>query len=318
MKKFIIRFFLFLLPVFILMGFADAFISENLKKSNEFVAGEYSTWNALYNKKLDSKIIVLGSSRAWLHFDAAMMTDSLKTPVYNIGMDGYNFWFQDYRLKLAMQSEVKPKLIVHSVDVFTLAKRPDLFYPEQFLPYMLGNEELHEVSKGFSGFTDLDYRIPMLRYFGKGKALIESFKMASNGKNEAFRISGFHGNEEAWNNDLAIAEQTVGSMTVKIDAPTVQLFEAYLERCRKENIQIVFVNAPEYIEGQDFIANRKMILETYRKYSAKYDIPFLDYSTDPLSYNKQLFYNSLHMNKIGAEIFTAKFIGDLKKLGLTY
>jgi hypothetical protein len=130
------------LPVFVLVGFADSFLSENLKKSNNFVKGEYTTWNALYDKKLDSKIIVLGSSRAWLHFNAQMMTDSLQTPVYNIGMDGYNFWFQDYRLKLAMQSRVKPRLIIHSVDVFTLAKRPDLFYPEQFLPYMLGNEEL--------------------------------------------------------------------------------------------------------------------------------------------------------------------------------
>lgn len=318
MKKFVFRFCVFVLPVFVLFGFADAFISENLKKSNGFVKGEYTTWNALYDKKLDSKIIVLGSSRAWLHFDAQLMTDSLRTPVYNIGMDGYNFWFQDYRLKLAMQSRIKPRLILHSVDVFTLAKRPDLFSPEQFLPYMLGNNQLKAVSRGFSGFCDLDYQIPMLRYFGKGKAIIESCKMVAHAKNDAFRIRGFHGNNESWNNDLALAEQTVGSMKVKIDAPTIKLFEAYLERCHKEKIPIVFVNAPEYIDGQDFISNRKEIFAMYRHYSVKYKIPFLDYSKDPISYNQKLFYNALHMNKTGAEIFTAKFVKDLKKLSLRY
>lgn len=318
MKKFVIRLCLFLLPVFALLGFADSFLSENLKKSNNFVKGEFSTWNALYDKKLDSKIIVLGSSRAWLHFDAAMMTDSLQTPVYNIGMDGYNFWFQDYRLKLALQSKVKPRLIVHSLDVFTLAKRPDLFYSEQFLPYMLGNTELQKVCNGFSGYSPVDYQLPMLRYFGKGKAIIESLKMAANAKNEPFRIRGFQGNDESWNNDLEKAEKAVGSMEVKIDAPTVKLFEAYLERCRKENIQVVFVNAPEYIDGQDFISNRDAIFARYREYSKRYQIPFLDYAKDSLSYNQKLFYNALHLNKTGARIFTAKFIGDLKKLDLKY
>lgn len=318
MKKFVLRFCLFLLPVFVLVGFADSFLSENLKKSNNFVKGEYTTWNALYDKKLDSKIIVLGSSRAWLHFDAQMMTDSLQTPVYNIGMDGYNFWFQDYRLKLAMQSRVKPRLIIHSVDVFTLAKRPDLFYPEQFLPYMLGNEELQKVSDGFLGYSAIDYKLPMLRYFGKGKAIIESLKMAAHAKNDAFRNRGFHGNNESWNNDLEKAEKTLGSMEVKIDAPTVKLFEAYLERCRKENIQVVFVNTPEYIEGQDFISNREAIFARYRQYSKRYNIAFLDYSKDPLSYNQKLFYNALHLNKVGAEIFTGKFIGDFRKLDLKY
>lgn len=300
------------------LSLADSFISANLKKSNSFVKGEYSTWNALYDKQLNAKIIVLGSSRAWLHFDAAMMTDSLKTPTYNIGMDGYNFWFQDYRLRLALRSKTKPRLIVHSVDVFTLAKRPDLFYAEQFLPYMLGNDELEKVSKGFSGYSDYDYKIPMLRYFGKGKAMIESLKMAMHAKNEAFRIRGFKGNEECWNHDLDCAKKTVGSMTVKIDPATLKLFEAYLERCHKQHIGVVFVNAPEYVEGQDFIANREAIMGIYRKYSRKYDIPFLDYAHDPLSYNRKLFYNALHLNKTGAEIFTAKFIKDLKRLGISY
>ena len=316
MKKFLLHFFLFLLPVVLLAYAADVFLSANLKKSKNYVKGEYTTWNALYENKLDSKIIVVGSSRSWLHFDAQMMTDSLHTGVYNIGMDGYNFWFHNYRVKLAMQA--KPKVIIHSIDVFALCKRPDLFYPDQFLPYMLGNSELREVSKNFKGYSEYDYKIPLLRYFGKGKAIIEAVKIALHGPNKPMRIRGFQGNDESWNDDFKEATAKARKLVVHVHKPTIALFEKYLINCKKKNIKIVFVWCPEYIEGQKFIKNRAEIFGIYKTFSEKYNIPLLDYSNDPISYSTYYFYNAEHMNVIGAELFTAKFIKDFRKLNLQY
>ena len=37
------------------------------------------------------------------------------------------------------------------------------------------------------------------------------------------------------------------------------------------------------------------------------------FSTDAISYQKKYFYNSVHMNKTGAELFTAKLIDTLKQ-----
>jgi len=318
MKKFLIQFFLFLLPMVLLAYGADIFISTNLKKSNKFVKGEYTTWNDLYNNNVNSKVLIMGSSRAWVHIDAKMIGDSLHTSAYNLGIDGHNFWMQEYRRILAMRQSVKPKVIIQSIDVFTLEKRADLFYPEQFLPYMLGNHELEKVTESFIGFTHPDFEVPMLRYYGKGKAIIEGVRMALQGENPPTRIRGFEGHEESWNNDFENAKAQMGSYTVKLDPATVKIFENYLRECQRQNIKVIFVYSPEYIEGQNFIANRTAMMGVYKRWAQKYNIPFFDYSNDPISFEKKYFYNALHMNKPGAEYFTYKFIQDLKKLPISY
>lgn len=316
MKKFLIQFFLFLIPIVLIAYSADVFISTYLKKSNGFVKGEFTVWNDLYDQKVNSKILIMGSSRAWVHLDAQMISDSLKTSAYNLGIDGHNFCMQNYRLLLAKRQEVQPKVIIQSIDVFTLEKRVDLYYPEQFLPYMLGNDELEQVTQSFIGYKHADFHVPLLRYYGKGKAMVEAMKMAFSGKNQPTRIKGFQGQEQGWNSDLDVAKSKMGSYTVKLDPTTVRIFEDYLKECQKKKIKVVFVYCPEYIEGQNFIANRTEMMAVYSKWSKAYDIPFFDYSNDPISYQKKYFYNSLHMNKSGATYFTSKFIQDLKGLDI--
>jgi len=318
MKRFLIKFALFLLPILLLAYAFDVFISSNLRKSNDFTKGEMTVWNDLYDKKVNSEILIMGSSRAWVHLDATMIGDSLHTHAYNLGMDGHNFWMQNYRFNLAMQQPVKPKVVIQSIDVFTLARRKDLFYSEQFLPYMYRNDSLQKITKQFIGFEPYDYSVPLVRYYGKGKAILEAFKMAFGGKNEPTRIRGYQGQLIPWTNELEEAKKKMDHFTVKMEPQTVALFEKYLRFCKAKGIQVVFVYSPEFIEGQDFIANRKEMMAVYQNFSKKYDIPFFDYSSDPISYKKEYFYNALHMNKFGAEKFTAEFIQDLRTLDLKY
>lgn len=318
MKRFLIKFALFLLPMVLLAYGLDVFISSNLRKSNDFTKGEMTVWNDLYDKKVNSEVLIMGSSRAWVHLDATMIGDSLHTHAYNLGMDGHNFWMQNYRFQLAMQQPVKPKVVIQSIDVFTLARRKDLFYSEQFLPYMYHNDSLQKVTQNFIGFERYDFSIPLVRYYGKGKAILEAFKMAFGGKNEPTRIRGYQGQLIPWTNELEEAKKKMDHFTVKMEPQTVALFEKYLQFCKSKGIQVVFVYSPEFIEGQDFIANRNEMMAVYQNFSKKYDIPFFDYSGDSISYKKEYFYNALHMNKFGAEKFTAEFIQDLRKLNLKY
>ena len=58
----------------------------------------------------------------------------------------------------------------------------------------------------------------------------------------------------------------------------------------------------------------KEIISLYQHFSEKYDIPFLDYSNDELSYSTKYFYNSQHLNRTGAELFTAKLADDLMEI----
>lgn len=313
MKKFVIRILLFIIPVIAISYSADLLISKELKKSNTYASGEYSTWNDIYNGKINSDIVIYGSSRAWEHIDPVIIGDSLHTTVYNLGIDGHTFWLQYLRHNLLLEYNTKPKLIIHSLDIFTLNKGEDLFNPDQFLPYMLFNKEMKNGIESYNGYKYPDYKLPLVRYYGKTDALKCGLNfLFHQASDSVLRIRGYQGQDKTWNADFDKVREKMDYYVARYDTASIILFDRYLQECKSKNIKVVFVYTPEYIEGQKFIKNKEALMALYKRYSKKYEIPFYDYSNDTISYQKKYFYNVLHLNKAGAELFTTKFVNELK------
>lgn len=302
---------LFLLPLIALMFLADWFFSHHLRNSRE---DEFSVWNDIYDGKVNSDVVIYGSSRAMVHLDPKIIKDSLKLDAYNLGINGHNFWLQYYRHKELIEHNKKPAFIIHSVDVFTLAKRKDLFHMEQFLPYMLYNRDLEKWIGSYEGYSSYDFNIPLVRYYGQYKTIGSVIKEAITGTQlaDSGRYLGFSAQYKEWNDDLVKAKKKFPDFNAELDKETVRLFDKYLKECIDNGIYIVLVYTPEYKEGQSFVRNRSEVMNTFQTFSAKYNIPFLDYSDDPISYDKKYFYNASHLNVTGAEIFTSKLISDIK------
>lgn len=313
MKKFIVKTLIFVFPLFSLSYFADVFISKNLKKSNRFAEKEYPTWNAILDGKVNSDILIYGSSRAWIHINPTMISDSLHISAYNLGMDGHNFWLQYLRHKELLKKNKRPKLIIMSLDYFTLKKNKDLYNSDQFLPYMLWNSEIKEATMNYNGFSSLDYEIPLIRYYGKYDAVMTAIRYFSGHlSNPITRVKGYQGRAETWNADFDNAKSTIKNLEVKLDPATITLFQNFLKECKVNNTKVVFIYTPEYIEGQKFVKNRNQIMGLYKKFSKQYHIPFYNFSNDSISYQKKYFYNASHLNKTGSELFTNELIDTLK------
>ena len=148
------------------MFIADYFISNNHKKNHKY-PGEIEVWNDIYAGNINSEIAIYGSSRAWVHIDPSILEDSLNLKAYNFGIDGHNFWLQYLRHKEYLKYNNAPKIILLSVDVFSLQKRKDLYELNQFLPFMLWNKNIIKFTSSYNGFTYKDYYFPLLRYKGK-------------------------------------------------------------------------------------------------------------------------------------------------------
>lgn len=320
MKKFIKNIFLFVSPILLLGYFLDFFISNQLKNSNSYAEKEYSTWNDVFDGKINSDIVIYGSSRAWVHYDASLMSDSLHCLVYNLGIDGHNFWLQYLRHKEFLKNNKKPKLIILSLDYFTFKKNTELYNSEQFLPYMLWNNDIENATLSYKGFTKVDYNFPLIRYYGKYDAVKTSFGLFSGIiKNPVTRVKGYMGRVEKWNGDFDKAKAKMKKMEIQIDRASVNLFKSFINECNQKNIKIVFVYSPEYIEGQPFVKNRNQIFKLYKDLSILYNIPFYNFSNDSLCFQKKYFYNTEHLNKDGSRIFTLKLIDTLKtKYNISY
>ena len=317
MKKFIISFIIFIAPLILLSYFTDRFISANLKKSTTYTGGEFTVWNDILDGHINSEILIYGSSRAWIHFDPKILSVKFGKKVYNVGIDGHNFWLQYLRHLLILKNNVKPKYIMVSLDIFTLEKVKELYNPDQFLPYMNSDPLFEEYLKSYKGFTWIDFHLPLMRYRGRSSSILHAFTLSMNSTlQEVGRVNGYQGMNKEWNSDLENAQKKIGQYEIKVDTPSLKLFQEFIEECQKNQIGLLFVYSPEYVEGQKFVKNRKDIMDLYTALSTQYSIPFYNFSNDSISFDKANFYNASHLNMKGSRAFTIKLADQITADGL--
>jgi hypothetical protein len=291
----------------------DFLITENLKKSQSFVSGEYTIWNDIYSGTIDADIAIYGASRAVMHFNPVVLGDSLHKSCKNMGINGLGFWHVYLRHLEYLKHNKHPKYIIFSIDIASLVRDKNLFNRDQFLPYMLFNEDMRKTLNSVNSFTLSDYYVPLGRYCGRRDAINCAIKhMLGIDHSAPFRRNGYAAVDTKWNDDFDNARKKLGTYNILIDSSTIILFDKFLADCSSDNIKIILVYSPEFIDGQNFVKNRNEIIELYARYSKKYNIPFLDYSDDEICYKKEYFYNASHLNKTGSDLFMQKFIRDLR------
>jgi hypothetical protein len=197
----------------------------------------------------------------------------------------------------------------------TFQKTTNPYNPDQFLPYMFRDTLMEKYIGSKGGYTRWDYILPMVRYYGHGTVVRHALSLFNRKTPEPNdRTKGYMPSDAKY---VAVfnegGKDTKPYYEIKFDEPTIQLFARFLKECNAANIKIVFVYTPEYIAGQKFVKNRDQLFGLIHKFSKEYNIPLYDYSTDTICLNKNYFYNSEHLNKTGAELFSKKLASDLKR-----
>ena len=314
MKKFLYHIVYFAVPVLLLAYPADLFLGKYLKTSHPY-NDEFPIWNDIYGGKVNADVLIYGSSTAWVQVNAQMLGDSLHTSVYNLGMDGHNFWMQYLRHASLLRYNKPPRVIIQTLDIFTLQKRHNLYNPDQFLPYMFLNGDLQKSTANYEGYKPVDFAVPLVRYYGKRKAITTAMRLSVSPSGELpNRVAGFQSQNKPWTNDFTSAKLRMPAYVAKLDTASIILFDRYLAECSERNIKMVFVYSPEYIDGQQFISNREEVIALYEAFSKKYSIPFYNYSDDAITRDRSCYFNTLHLNKKGSTLFTNKLICDLEDL----
>jgi hypothetical protein len=312
MKNFLIRFTLFALLLLTLSWLADKLISSALRRSKQL---DYGVWNDLLEGKVNADIIIHGSSRAWVQVNPARFEDVFKRKTYNLGIDAYGFHMQYCRHLELLQHNTLPSTIIHVLDYSIFDKADSLYSPQQFFPY-LNDSLIAAFTSSYKGIDWFDRTLPFLRYVGETATLRHAAKILLRpDSNTPDKINGFQAQHLSWNNDLQNARNKLkDSYYEPVDSTIVNLFKKYIEECRAKKIQLILVYPPEYIEGQDFVRNRRDILKLFENIASQYELPYLDYSHHPICNDRQYFYNTEHLNAAGSDLFTDIFINDIKTL----
>lgn len=307
MRRFLINLLLFLLPVAVFAIWLDSSISKELHRTRN---GDYGVWNDLFAGRANNEMLIYGSSRAWVHIDPEVLQDSLHMSVYNLGIDGYNFDMSLLRHEIVMR-RTPPKFIVYALDGSTLFKRKDLYNQAQFLPY-LTDVSLERKIAGYKGYNFWDARLPFVKLIGHNHLLFKWALGEFDDTSRGDRYRGFRGQDIQWTKDVDELLRRQQQWTQPLDTASVRNFELFLRDCQVRNIRVILTYPPEHKLGQQFVANRESIIRIYSSLASTYDIPFLDYSSDTLCMNKKYFYNSQHLNALGAKIYSRKLASSLK------
>lgn len=314
MKNFLVKCLGFALTMIFVLGAVDLFVSYRLKETPGLANGEIEVWHDIYRGKIDADLLIQGSSRARVHINPEKIASALHMSSYNIGMDGQKAPIQQLRLKEFLRLNKEPKIILHSLDIFMFSKTDELYLPEQFYPYLLFNWNTITELLPYKGFSSADFIIPGFRYRGKQTLLDEAFSLKPySSTRQTKRILGYQPEDQTWSNDFENQKKKAGSIHISVDSGFIKQFEAYIVESLQRDIKIILVYSPEYIEGQSYSTNRAELFQIWEGLSAKYNIPFYNYSGDSISYNQDYFYNVQHLNRIGAEKFTDVLVSDLSK-----
>ncbi|MFN4149913.1 MAG: hypothetical protein ACK4IX_03135 [Candidatus Sericytochromatia bacterium] len=301
---------IFSILIIFILSFITFVSDRGLRKTGYY---NYQEWNDIVNGRASSDIYIQGSSRAWVHVSPKILEKKLNMSVYNFGIDGHKFNIQNARYNLYKKYNKKPKIIIQILDFFSLEEKSDLYEAEQFYPYY--NEEiLINTIEKINGFNSFTYNIPFLKYSGKYQYNLIGFLEYFNIKHfTSNKYKGYKGQERTWSDDFNnFKKNNDNGIHVKIDNQMKNDFEEFLLECKKDNIKVFLIYAPEYFELNKYIYNKKAVINLYKTLADKYNFTFIDFSNDKLSFNKNLFYNSQHLNKEGSELFTNEIVKHIE------
>ncbi len=295
------------LYILLFLSFAtigDLLVSYRLKSRIHMSRGELHTWRDIYKGTIEAEMAIYGLSRAWVQVDPAILKEGVGKETYNFGVNGFPFPMQLYRHQEYFKYNKHPKQIVLCIDWFSFLQRKDLLHQEQFLPYMLFDYEFYDRFKTYEGVSLAKTTIPFYRYLGD----VDLYKELFNESYE-YREKGYKGIEKEFKESTNLKP-----FKVDFDKQVLHDFVDFIEVIKKDNIQLTLVVAPLYIEGQSRILNINEHLSVIDSISKHYKLPLLDYTQDSLSFDKSLFYNNMHLNKTGAELFSTRLALDLKSI----
>lgn len=307
MKKFLIRTAIFFGILYVIAWTADYFFTRECRKVG---VAPYGSWNDIYASKIQGDVIIMGTSRAFVHFNPAIIDSVLHCSSYNLGMDGRPVDAQIIKYHAYRRAgNAKPKLILYELYGGSMDKSNG-YQREQFLPY-LKDTELWKEARELEDFSIADRVIPCWRYIGREKMIHDIFYYANHHQNDAYK--GFKSYNKSWNGKTLAS---IKQLNYPMHASVIKKFDGFLKECKEENIPVVFVYVPFYIEATQKTTDLKGIQGTFGKLAGKYGCQILDYTYHPLSYDTCYFYNAQHLNSRGADIFTTQLAKDLDSLGI--
>jgi hypothetical protein len=311
MKRFLKRFALTLSLLYVFLWCLQLLADFGLRNNYSPV---FHQWSSITNGKLNSEIVIFGSSRALKHFDPEIFESSLDLSTYNMGADGAPYGFQLIKIKHYLKHNVPPSVIVLNVDIMSMSPERKLLQKEKYFPYFYSLESLSIMSR-YDDNIIWEAILPMYKYRGYRDVFFMGLASHfTDFEREMKGYKGYIGSTDRWDNGFEAFKTEHPDVFQQDFEPGFADFLKIVSEIERTDAMLFLVWSPEYYKLQEF--EGPLLSEMKMKYSnlakSKKNVFFLDYTKDSLNYNTDYFYNFNHLNKKGATILSTKVADTIK------
>ena len=302
MKKFIILIF----ALFAILAGIDIATGLVFDKLTLSAKRGYTGRNEFIADKLHDPVLVFGSSRSVHHYDPQVLADSLGVPCYNCGQDGMGIITFYGRFKL-LTARYTPRLIIYDVTTdFDLRRNDNVTYLTWLKPYY-NRPGIDSIFWHVEPTERVKMLSNMFRYNGKALQIITDNKP---GDNNDDALKGFVPLDGIMTYDK---EEDATKTQVDFDPVKLYYISRLVKDCSAKGIRLVFAISPLY----NSVKQPDAYLADFLTLARKQNVPVINHYYDArFATNKNLFQDTYHMNRSGAEIYTSILAHEIKQLHL--
>ena len=302
MKKFIILIF----ALFAILAGIDIATGLVFDKLTLSAKRGYTGRNEFIADKLHDPVLVFGSSRSVHHYDPQVLADSLGVPCYNCGQDGMGIITFYGRFKL-LTARYTPRLIIYDVTTdFDLRRNDNVTYLTWLKPYY-NRPGIDSIFWHVEPTERVKMLSNMFRYNGKALQIITDNKP---GDDNDDALKGFVPLDGIMTYDK---EEDATKTQVDFDPVKLYYISRLVKDCSAKGIRLVFAISPLY----NSVKQPDAYLADFLTLARKQNVPVINHYYDTrFATNKNLFQDTYHMNRSGAEIYTSMLAHEIKQLHL--
>ncbi|WP_414661880.1 hypothetical protein [Horticoccus sp. 23ND18S-11] len=118
-------------------------------------------------------------------------------------------------------------------------------------------------------------------------------------------VNGYNPQDKQWNEDFPRFQKShPDGVRYQIEPEGVQCLREFAITCRQHGISLVLIYSPEYHDMQNLVRNRAEIFSNFERIRSEHNLELWDFSSSSLCTSTRYFYNSQHLNLIGADLFS--------------
>ncbi len=255
-------------------------------------------------KESQDDIIILGSSRASHHYIPSIFQDTLGMPCFNAGSDGQCIYYHYGAISAVLERGKTPHLVVYEV--------MDLDAEVSHRATFTIDAALDRFSPHYGEFTSLDSLFILRGALEKYKLCSQLYRYNSqlvqllNCRFNATHEDKGYERVDGW---LKIDEKPEKMCSDgEIDKRKVEYFRKLINKMKAHDVTLILVQSPMFSIGSS------RGIDTLKKIAEQENVQFIDMKNDPELMQNKYFRDGMHLNHVGAQLFSAKLASTIKQI----